>query len=60
MRELVIEKLCQALNDARGDGIPRSFDCEPEDNIFNDADLHEMSDADLLTVFEAHCYQGMV
>lgn len=53
MRDLVIAKLKEFIVDSLPYGIPRSFDCDEEENITNFNELDTMSDQQLLEIFEA-------
>lgn len=53
MRDLVIARLAGFIKDNDGYGIPRCFDCDEEDTIFDASELNTMTDEQLLEVFEA-------
>jgi hypothetical protein len=53
MRELVIDRLKWFILDSNGYGIPRYFDCDEEDHITDPDELNDMSDEELITVFES-------
>ena len=53
MRQLVIERLKSFVRDSDGYGIPRYFDCDEEDNITDPDELDNMSDEELIEVFES-------
>lgn len=53
MRELLIEKLKGFIYESGGYGIPRCFDCDDDDTISDPTELDNMSDEQLLEVFEA-------
>ena len=50
MRDLVIQRLTTLIEDC--DGIPRYFDCEEDEFITDVEQLTDMSDEELLEVFE--------
>ena len=52
MRDLVISKLKQFIADSQGYGIPRYFDCDDEEFITDADELCNMTDEQLLEVFE--------
>jgi hypothetical protein len=57
MRNLVIQRLTTLIED--GDGIPRYFDCEENEFVTDVEELTDMSDEELLEVFEnAVGFQG--
>ena len=53
MREIVIERLTSFIVDAEEIGIPAYFDCDEDKYIKDPSILNDMSDEDLLNVFEA-------
>ncbi len=53
MRELVISKLTQFIEDSDGYGIPCEFDCGEEDMIKDASVLVSMTDEQLLDAFES-------
>ncbi len=53
MREIVIERLTSFIVDADGYGIPACFDCDEDEYIKDPSILNDMSDEELLNVFEA-------
>jgi len=52
MRDLVISKLKQFIADSQGYRIPRYFDCDDEEFITDADELCNMTDEQLLEVFE--------
>ena len=56
MRDLVISKLKQFIADSQGYGIPRYFDCDDEEFITDADELCNMTDEQLLEVFETAVY----
>lgn len=52
MRELVIAKLSGFIADSGEYGIPRYFDCSDDENITDPAELNDLTDEELLEVFE--------
>ena len=57
MRDLVIQRLTALIED--GDGIPRYFDCEEDEFVTDVEELTDMSDEELLEMFEnAVGFQG--
>lgn len=53
MRELVIQRLTQLIQDSDGYGIPLYFDCDEADYIKDSSDLQNKPDEDLLEILEA-------
>ena len=54
MRDLVINRLKEIIEDSDGIGIPRYFfDCNEEEYITDVEELYNMDDQQLLEVFEA-------
>lgn len=52
MRNLIIQRLTSLIEDSNGYGIPRNFDCDENENVLDSQELNEMSDEELLEVFE--------
>lgn len=53
MRDIVIERLTSFIQDAEEMGIPAYFYCEEVEYIKAPSILNDMSDEDLINVFEA-------
>ncbi len=49
MRNLIINRLMEIMD---SDGLPRSFDCDCSEYIHSKDELVELSDEELLEVFE--------
>ena len=52
MRDLVINRLKEIIEDSDGLGIPLYFDCDDDEYITDAEQLYEMADQQLLQVFE--------
>jgi hypothetical protein len=53
MRDIVINRLKEFIEDTDGYGIPRCFDCDEDEYITDVEELPNMTDEQLLEVFEA-------
>ncbi len=53
MRDIVIERLTSFILDSDGYGVPSYFDCDEDEYIKDPSILNDMSDEDMLNVFEA-------
>jgi hypothetical protein len=52
MRDLVIKRLTGLIEDSNGYGIPRSFDCDESEHIYDSQELDAMTDEELLEALE--------
>jgi hypothetical protein len=53
MRNLVISKLTEFIEESCGEGIPRYFDCEISEYLKDPKELESLSDEKLLEAFES-------
>jgi hypothetical protein len=53
MRFLIVERLTQYIKDSGEFGIPAYFDCDEDEMIGDPEILKEMSDEELLEVYDA-------
>lgn len=54
MRELIIAKLTEYINDSEGMGIPRYFECEVDEYMTDTKELDSLNGEELLEMYDAN------
>jgi hypothetical protein len=54
MRELIIQRLTDFIQNSDDWGIPRHFNCDEDDFITDVLELNSMSNEDLLEAYDAY------